>query len=310
MSSYPLTTIKSLYHSWVSIKSLVLSAIIPVSKMSGKFGNLSTWLKDANNFPLKIIFVHDIQDENTGNDLRKLVSDLALTNFILLEGKFGNPGGARNFGMQYIEGKWFTFWDSDDLPNLDNIFKCLERFSTAKIILGSFETVDESGEVQKFIIANNLADSLLKNPGIWRIVFNSELRDKVEFPNLRMAEDQIAISNIGIFEYEVKSCEVIFYRYFINFPGQLTSNNEALDDLIYAVNISRLNLNNTSTENRSFAYGLYVKQLLTGIKMGSPQLKYKLLMHIARSMVPFKMSFFLKVSRAYLWNLKVWLRHD
>ena len=37
-----------------------------------------------------------------------------------------------------------------------------------------------------------------------------KLQEKIVFPNLRMAEDQIAISNIGIFNYELKFCDTIF----------------------------------------------------------------------------------------------------
>ena len=275
--------------------------------MSGKFANLSAWLKRASEFPMKIIFVHDIQDELTGAELRNLVSGMDLANFVILEGKFGNPGGARNFGMGSIEGKWFAFWDSDDLPNLENIFLCLERFPAADILIGAFETENDSGEVDSFNIEDNLADHLLRNPGIWRMVFKAEFKEKIVFPNLRMAEDQIAISNIGIFDFELKPCDTIFYRYFTNFPGQLTSNNKALNDLFHAVNISKSNLKYTSGVNRSFAYGLYVKQLLTGIKLGSFRLKMKFIAHGATSIFPIKISYLREVTKAFIWNIKVWL---
>jgi len=289
---------------------LLLSAIIPVSRMSGKFGNLSTWLKEASKFPIKIIFVHDVQDDLTGVELENIVSGTDLENVIILEERFGNPGEARNFGIKSIEGRWFTFWDSDDLPNLENIFLCLGRFPTAEILIGSFETENDSGEVSTFKIEKNLVDHLLRNPGIWRILFKAELQEKIVFPNLRMAEDQIAISNIGIFNYELKSCDTIFYRYFTNFPGQLTSNKEALNDLFNAVKVSKLNLKNHSGVNSSFAYGLYTKQLLTGLKIGSTKLKLQMIMHIAYSFFPFKTSYLRKVTKAFIWNFRVWMIYE
>ena len=289
---------------------LLLSAIIPISRMSGKFGNLSLWLNEANKFPIKIIFVHDVQDDLTGVELRNLVVGMDLENVLILEGRFGNPGEARNFGIKSIEGRWFTFWDSDDLPNLENIFLCLERFPTAEILIGSFETENESGEVNTFKIEENLVDHLLRNPGIWRIVFKAELQEKIVFPNLRMAEDQVAISNIGIFNYELKSCDTIFYRYFTNFPGQLTSNKEALNDLFSAVKVSKLSLKNHSRINSKFAYGLYAKQLLTGLKIGSTKLKLQMIMHIVYSIFPFKIFYLREVTKAFIWNFKVWMIYE
>jgi glycosyltransferase involved in cell wall biosynthesis len=289
---------------------LLLSAIIPVSRMSGKFGNLSMWLKEASKFPIKIIFVHDVQDDLTGVELKNLVSGIDLESILILEGRFGNPGEARNFGIKSIEGRWFTFWDSDDLPNLENIFLCLERFPTAEILIGSFETENESGEVKAFKIEENLVDHLLRNPGIWRIVFKAELQEKIVFPNLRMAEDQIAISNIGIFNFKLKVCDTIFYRYFTNFPGQLTSNKEALNDLFNAVKVSKLNLKNHSRMNSSFAYGLYAKQLLTGLKSGSIKLKLKMIIHITCSIFPFNVFYLRKMTRAFIWNFRVWMSYE
>ncbi len=278
--------------------------------MSGKFGNLSLWLKEAGKFPIKIIFVHDIQDDLTGVELRNLVSGMELEDILILEGRFGNPGEARNLGINSIEGRWFTFWDSDDLPNLENIFLSLELFPTAEILIGSFETENELGEVKTFKIQDNLLDHLIRNPGIWRIVFKAELQTRIVFPDLRMAEDQIAISNIGIFNYKVMTCDTIFYRYFTNFPGQLTSNKEALNDLFNAVKVSKLSLKNHSRINSSFAYGLYAKQLLTGLKMGSIELKLKIITHVASSIFPFNISYLREVTKAIVLNFRVWMIYE
>jgi hypothetical protein len=204
------------------------------------------------------------------------------------------------------------FADSDDVFYIPEIARALlDKSACAQVIIGAYRENDFESKKSKVCQPSYpLHINHAINPGIWRIVFKAELQEKIVFPNLRMAEDQIAISNIGIFNYELKSCDTIFYRYFTNFPGQLTSNKEALKDLFNAVKVSKSNLKNHSSVNSSFAYGLYAKQLLTGLKMGSTKLKLQMIMHIAYSFFPFKTSYLCKVTKAFIWNFRVWMIYE
>ena len=287
----------------------ILSVIIPITLMSGKFQNLATWLKDVNNYPLRVIFVHDLQDDKTGMELEKLISEKMCNDCVVLEGHFGNPGTARNFGMNSLIGDWFAFWDSDDLPCLESIFTAIKRYPTANILVGGFETEDASGEIKEFRVGKNLPNHLIANPGIWRMVFKSDLRNKFVFPPLRMAEDQIAIMEVGIFDFKIQICDSIFYRYFTSFPGQLTSNKNAKNELINAVDISRAIVRTATTENVSFAYGLYVKQTMTGIKQGSYKIKIRLLSHIFISLFSRQRISRVKWLQAFLLNIMIWRGH-
>lgn len=290
-------------------QEIVLSVVIPVTRMSGKFGNLASWLEDSKLYPLQIIFVHDIQDNLTGSELQELIREKKILNCVQLEGTFGNPGMARNFGLRSIKGDWFSFWDADDLPNLQNVFSAIAQGTGYEILIGQFEVVNRDGETKRIEITKDLAGHLVKNPGLWRMIFKMDLNKKIQFPPIRMAEDQIALSGLQIFNLRVQLYDYVFYTYFQSFPGQLTSNKSAIDDLIKAVKISGSNLQYSSESNKRFDYGLHLKQILTGVKMGSLNTKITLIkneMHFFTNGLGLSRSDWIK---AFFWNIKIWWRN-
>ena len=42
-----------------------LTAIIPIGKMNGNLVILKSWISQIPNYPLKVILIHDFQDEST-----------------------------------------------------------------------------------------------------------------------------------------------------------------------------------------------------------------------------------------------------
>jgi glycosyltransferase involved in cell wall biosynthesis len=213
---------------------------------------------------------------------------------------------ARNFGLSFIKGDWFAFWDADDLPNLQNVFSAIAQGTGYEILIGQFEVVSRDGVATKFEITKDLAGHLVKNPGLWRMIFNMDLQKKIQFPPIRMAEDQIALSSLQIFDLRVQLYEYVFYTYFQSFPGQLTSNKRALDDLITAVELSANNLRYSSKCNLRLDYGLHIKQILTGVKKGSFITKVTIIKNEAYFFIKGEGLSRIEWIKAVFWNLKIW----
>jgi hypothetical protein len=54
--------------------ALTLSVIVPLTKMSGRFNELKSWIVASKGLPLQIILIHDIQDSLTGVELHEFVN--------------------------------------------------------------------------------------------------------------------------------------------------------------------------------------------------------------------------------------------
>lgn len=59
----------------VEARKSLLTAIIPIGKMNGNLIILKNWIAQISNYPLKVILVHDFQDEGTAFELKKLVAE-------------------------------------------------------------------------------------------------------------------------------------------------------------------------------------------------------------------------------------------
>jgi glycosyltransferase involved in cell wall biosynthesis len=117
----------------------LLSVIVPVTKMAGKMNLLASWTIHTLDLNIEVIIIHDIGDLATGTELKKLIHENSLSNVILIEGRYGSPGFARNAGLEVATGEWFVFWDSDDRPLVNNVMLALSNASASdEIIIGNF----------------------------------------------------------------------------------------------------------------------------------------------------------------------------
>lgn len=247
----------------------LLTAIVPVSRMAGKLENFESWISQASP-KIKIIVVHDFQDDATGKELRTIIGSNIHIKFI--EGIFGSPGAARNAGLEFADTLWTVFWDSDDLPNTTETLEILGRGSDQKdVIVTSFDvrSLGVDGNVRKSFTPNGSIGKKLRylasDPGIWRVLFRTEIVSNLTFTDLRMGEDVLflarALDNSKYFVFE----NVITYSYFRNVPGQLTSNARNIRDLLEVLaQINYKSLNKFVEVN--FLLTLIAKQSISLIK--------------------------------------------
>jgi glycosyltransferase involved in cell wall biosynthesis len=204
-----------------SVDTPILSAIVPVTRMAGRLGLLEKWLREVENLPVEAIIIHDIQDESTSAELREIIGRHKISRIKLLEGEFGSPGAARNAGLDFSRRTWTAFWDSDDLPELNEVVNAIqEAESSTEVLIGNFSILE--GGKSKFISHKNRLDRVALNPGLWRMVFRSSLLSDLRFDEVRMGEDQLFLVLLNLPKLSIQFNTKNFYSYNRGHAFQLT----------------------------------------------------------------------------------------
>ena len=243
----------------------LISAIVPISNMAGKLDFLRSWVEESHAYDMQVILVHDYKDLETRIELEQILREHKDPRLQFVQGKFGNPGKARNVGLELATGDWVAFWDSDDLPKLKNIFcQIKENNQDADVLIGryqKFHILTHTSCIPEGSEPNILSVAL--NPGIWRMIFKRASIIESRFPSLRMGEDQAFLSSIRLADLSIKFCSEIFYQYNIGNSFQLTNSKDALDDLPKATKMILRQSLQSSKALRHFQLKLVARQQLT-----------------------------------------------
>ena len=239
----------------------------------GKHFNLKKWLSELPDGSFQIILVHDIGDEQTTQFINQILDETADPRIEYREGKFGAPGIARNFGMTSIKSEWFWFVDADDLPELKNVLIELHDVDiNTEVIVGRFVTVTSLENTRGDKDSNSTSlIGLARNPGIWRMIFKTKEFESYRFEEFRMAEDQIFLMDINFFERNIIFSDEIFYRYYKNQQGQLTSQKSAISDLAKTIPIVISKIREANADNQKFLEIMLARQIGSQFKSASWQ---------------------------------------
>jgi len=274
-------------HAVTAGTNILLTAIVPVGNMNGNLTSLRSWLNKISKFPLRVIIVHDEQDVQTSLELKKIVSEFRGLEVVKISGTFGCPGLARNAGIALVSSPWVAFWDCDDEPILENIFSAIQNATDAEILVGGFITaVAENKNFEKKQSDTPTLQSVSFNPGLWRMIFRGHLVSKVEFTKLRLAEDQVFLSEINFAEKRKEFINRPFYEYKLGAPNQLTKDLSNLRDLILASEIILRKTNeNLLRETIVLNLTLVLRQQMTLLKLGDTNLRMNSLNLLCRYFV-------------------------
>ena len=263
-----------------------LSVIVPVARMSGRLLNLSKWLQEleliliTTDIPCEIILIHDIQDENTSGELKLLINKFSKINIIFKEGFYGSPGLARNAGIEIASGEWLTFWDSDDIPQIESVLKSIRdniKFNM-DCLIGNYSIVNDlTGIKTSNQHIDNFKIQITKSPGIWRFVFNRSTIGELRFEDLRIAEDQLFLMKYFKTNTKYIRSNEVFYEYFIGNLYHQTSNQSARNDLYHAINYSFNYISNIPSIDVDLATALIMQQFLSGLKYAQLIFKLKII---------------------------------
>lgn len=214
----------------------MLTAIVPISEMSGRLHNLKNWLSSIHHLDIQVIIVHDYRDSETERQVLSILSALNSSKIIFLSGTFGSPGAARNAGLERVESKFVCFWDSDDLPLPQSIIPQLETYTEDyDILVGQYvRTSNHTKNMQHLKSKDCSINDVAMNPGLWRMIFRRDFISSVKFKKMHMGEDQLFLAEIMSLKPRMCFTNTLFYKYFVGHPGQLTQSPAAISELIDA----------------------------------------------------------------------------
>jgi glycosyltransferase involved in cell wall biosynthesis len=260
-----------------------VTGVIPVGNLIKDEINLVRIIRLSKNYPIKLLIVMDCQDGEAIREFKEGNAEILSEQVQILESKCGNPGGARQAGLQFVDTDWVCFWDSDDLPDFQNIISSLEKTApSSKILIGGFTVVDLDGKnikLNKFEIAcpECCMRELARNPGLWRIAVRFEILKNIHFKNLLMGEDQLFIAEILALGEEIEFNEENFYFYYAYNPNSLTKNSRAFLDLRLASICMREILHKSNNTHFDTILRMYIFILFSSLKRLSIKSKISIL---------------------------------
>ena len=274
-----------------NVKNSLFSVVVPIGNMVGQLRFIESWIHEIDQYEMEAILVHDQTYKEVGPEIEQLLASVNLRNVKLVEGTFGNPGSARNAGLEKASGEWIAFWDSDDNPNIENIWNAVQRAEHRdEVIIGNFTVFNLKtlALTAPQLISDSL-NSVAMNPGIWRMIFRSETIGTTRFPSLKMGEDQVFLSHLGLASRKLKFIESVFYQYNSGGSSQLTKSDKALRDLPIASGAILNHAVSAPWKDAIFDLQLFFRQQITLIKKGNFLLKLGVLRFSRNFFVPVRL---------------------
>ena len=220
--------------SEVAARNPYLSVVIPLHKFDARLPQLIHHMTESLNRGIQIVLVLDGLSEVDQDFPQELHVLRSRANFSIVEVKSMNPGEARNAGLRDVNGTWITFWDSDDVPNIDNCLRMCDSAEKAgkQVAIGGFCLVsqisDKESSQRHYLGRSRIRNVLrvIRYPGIWRWVFKRQIIGGNRFPKSSMGEDLFFLSGLNINLRDTYFSTEIVYNYYKWSETQLTANPE------------------------------------------------------------------------------------
>ena len=251
------------------VNSPLISIVIPVKNVEKNLSNLKNILNQIKNQSVEIIFVQDIFDEPLSLNLQTLINSQSSRKIKLISVAAGNPGAARNSGISLVRGRWVTFWDADDQPNLDNLISIVMEAEekNCEVCIGSFQILEDGVLSSHVLNPKKGLNQIARNPGIWRFSFRSNLVSDVRFPTIKMGEDQIFLLWMKLSEKNFYLSSRIVYIYYRGSISQETNLYSSRREILSSLKISLRVYSEQQNCKDTFAREIIGRQLLTTLKI-------------------------------------------
>lgn len=248
----------------------------------------------------RVIFVLDFNQSQ--RPLQKTKEDHGEGKNLIIEGKFGSPGRARNAGLKVAEAQYICFWDVDDEPSPSEFCHLLDLLTNSKadIAIGSWRTKSNSG-----VVRGVSPFEVGLNPGIWRMIFRRQSIGEIEFAHSKWGEDQQFIAELFSQNLKIVSLERVVYEYNDASTNSLTSDIRNVGDLQKVYLNCMGFLHNAKDANSVLLILMLLRQNITMARFGDFHLKITTLRNIFGELFPLIFSrahicSFMKFSRKWL----------
>lgn len=259
-----------------SLPPLLISAIIPIAGFPNGIKQIESWTTNSDLRSFEVILVVDSMEDKTRNQTKEIAQKLTtLTTVKVLSSNAGNPGGSRNLGLEAASGDWVVFWDCDDTPNPSQFLEMISQAEKMKsaVAVGEY-TIQIGGQrlakTFKSLSTEKILEAISLDPGLWRFAFKGDLARSINFPNMRMAEDQIYLANIFESKPKIYVFQESVYTYWRYQSNQLTKNVLALNELLFAIDIF---INKYRIQQCSPILIVIIRLTLSAVKKASTQVK-------------------------------------
>jgi hypothetical protein len=129
------------------------------------------------------------------------------------------------------------------------------------IVSKNQESLVESSHLKE-LNRNSLANLVL-NPGFTRFVFRAKEFDAIDFPEIRMAEDQVYLARSNFLDHKIYISDLLLYTYYVNIPDQATRNPSSLRELSKSLPLIYSLKNKSSSKTNQLLVMLVLKISLT-----------------------------------------------
>jgi hypothetical protein len=254
-------------------QSKQLSVIIPIGSVNFNISNLELTLENKFCHLLDFYLVYDGINANEILAVQKIKDKYKDLSISVFDGEFGGPGMARNKGLLESKSELISFWDCDDLPEVEEFLQMKDKLLLEKVdcVLGDFTYVNVRKLSKRRIKLKN--DELLigigLEPGLWRFVFTRSSITDLEFGEYRMGEDQVFLGKYLTQFRSMSFYNKNVYNYFIGFEKQLTGSKKNISEIIFAIKDTYSLLISSKDSNPIFLETLICRQIITGITKGN-----------------------------------------
>lgn len=185
---------------------------------------------------LEIILVNDASPDNTLSILLDYEKKFP-ENIIVIDSKVNRGiGGARNVGLEYANGEYIGFVDSDDwvdtsmfekMYNKGREFDCdmvkcySKRAHDTSVIMGRTGLKDSICNIKTLEERKTFLVEHILQTGVWNKIYRRDLLEKANmlFPEKKAYEDNLWSPIIFSYVQKCYTIEEYFYYYFFNTEG-------------------------------------------------------------------------------------------
>lgn len=210
-------------------KNHIITTIIPAYNAEKSICHALDSIRKQDEKNIQIIIIDDGSTDNTGIEVLSYMDMHADMDIVYLCQDNAGPGAARNLGLEYADGTYICFLDSDDFVpahaykqylNVANTYDC-------DVVIGSYmRRVDNGKWYIPDYIRNLCHDSdginlagdyvvAMRNPSLWNRMYKRDFlnSNKIRFLNENHGED--CVFNLDVLKYaaSVYTTDSICYCY-------------------------------------------------------------------------------------------------